>query len=353
MTGVEFAKLAEKHGGVIGKEKVDPFVLDPSLPEEAAKFKPKVPNPVKKERYVFADGSSVEAITEDDGSFNVTKTEFKAQPTPAATDKRYSPERIAEARARRAQPDAPSGTPGESQALDKRGNAKAFLQDIEDKLALGEITDADAARQWAAWQEENWVKPRQEAELARQGLAQAQARHTAAANATAVRQRTSEQDRYTRSRDRQQDARQAAQDARLAANDARSASIQAAGIGESAAQRAINDAQQQRPQQEMAAYQAARQQGKDPVAALGAAAALPPLDLDAIAEEATRRVLARYGLSPTPTPAPTATPAGPGTTSAAPASATRPTAPGATPAMAGVGAPPYVDPLDAQLGRYQ
>lgn len=349
MTPTEFAKrYADQHGGLVGKEVIDEWIDNPAEKDLPPAARTPIKNPDPKVRHWFADGSSVDVQERPDGSLNVTNPQLKPPPAAKAEEKSpYSPERIAQARARRAQADQPqqaSGVPGQSRALDVRANAKAFLQDLEDQLALGEITPADANRRYELWEEENVLAPRREAEAARQGLAAAQARHQQSATATAARQRTSEQDRYTRSRDRRQDARADAQEARMAASENRQTAVQAASIGEQAAQRAISQAQAQRPQQEMAAYQAARQSGKDPVAALGEVAKLPPLDLDAIAEQATQRVLARYGLSPTPQPTATPRPA----PAAAPASA----APAAQPQLAPAGVGAYEDQLETTLGRF-
>lgn len=238
----------------------------------------------------------------------------------------------------------------------RKQTANEFLQDLEDLLAVGQITDAEASRRYETFKYENYTKPQEDAQANRQAQQETRA--------------SSREDRLTdtavaaEGRAQRNEGRQLSNDARVAANDASRISLDQRRYARESGTQAVERAVKQRATRSEDAYARARAAGKSPQEALAAANAEPDLDLDDIASRAVDRELAAMGFGPAQRE--------PGRTAANPAPASTPPAgapvPGATPQAAaaqrlgsaqaaGTLAPPPValDPYkreEVALGRF-
>lgn len=85
MTKEEFQRLVERHKGLDG----DPVVIDPKIKKkDRYGEESEVPNPNPRRRYVFKDGTSLEGTTADDGGVNVTSPGTAMKPDSAGAKPR-------------------------------------------------------------------------------------------------------------------------------------------------------------------------------------------------------------------------------------------------------------------------
>jgi hypothetical protein len=192
-----------------------------------------------------------------------------------------------EAAARRRQ----STTPPEQ----RRASAEAFLQDLEDQRALGQITDAEATRRWEQYKFDTYTRPQQ-----------LQAQRNVDRAATVTRQQQAEQGRRQAGQDRRADARES----RLVDSENRRTTMETNAYARQAGEKAVAQAQEGRNEERTSTYLRSRASGKSPQESIGASRSLPPLDLESIAERAVQRALQGLGAPTAPVRQPAAAGAG-------------------------------------------
>lgn len=386
MTKEEFQRLVERHKGLDG----EPVVIDPKIKKkDRYGEESEVPNPNPRRRYVFKDGTSLEGTTADDGGVNVTSPGTAMKPDSAGAKPRtvkigndlYEEQSDGSFSKVIDTPDAPKSTtvstsanepyivtrnPDGTTKQEPNPNyvrPKADLPEVtapsrrtgqktdpgpavqqytivRSQLAsdvqAGRITQAEATKKLGDYYDQN-VKPvldqatreaNEAAEETRRQQAESHAASLASSNATVARSNAlTANDADRLAFDRNKVAIEAGKDAVANAREVSKSRLGSGQFGQHLSEFLSGGAGS------MPRFSASDLQHQDP-------------DYDAIAEQATQRVLQRLGVMPSPTTAPAQQPAPVPT---APASQTTP--PSAAPTTTNpaaliprYGQPPVVPP---------
>lgn len=294
----EFHRLIARHGGLSG----DPVALDPEVDAKDRYGRTsKGPNPTPKYKYVFADGTTLTAVTQSGGDLQVVDPGSAMKDDTAADRPKPMSEYEAAQVQRQKDQDARANRTEDRQTAtarvaegraDRAEKGRQVLATLQAQQKQGEINDKQAQAAWDKWKFENYDLPRQQ-------------------RADALAERSANR------ADQRED---------------RVASTQQYTAGQTAGRDAVDRATAAHDARQLSAYNQARGAGRSPQQSMTAATALEPPDFDAIAERAAQRAIAQLqGLGAPPPAQAGPTPAGDGL----PAQFTPP-----APAMAGPVAQP-------------